>query len=321
MVVNITLSAGSLIMFILYLQNFFRPIMILAQFFPELSAGMAAYERILNVVDSEPKVKQNSDATPVKQLSGNIAFQNIYFSYTDEQNIFEDFSLNITAGEKLAIVGHTGAGKTSLVALLVRFYEFQRGTIKIDGKNIRNITLASYRKNIGMVEQDVYLFPGTIADNIRYGRQEATDADIIRVLKIVQAHEFIERLPKGIYTVIGERGKDLSVGQRQLISFARAILLDPRILILDEATSSIDAYTEAIIQEALEKVLENRTSIIIAHRLSTITKADRIIVMDHGRIVEEGTHIALLHQNGKYAALYNQYFAHQSLEWQEQHLS
>ena len=178
-----------------------------------------------------------------------------------------------------------------------------------------------YRRFLGKVEQDVYLFPGTIADNIRYGRQDASDDDILRVIEIVQAQDFINNLPDGIQTHIGERGKTLSTGQRQMISFARAILLDPKILILDEATSSVDAYTEAMIQEALESMLENRTSIIIAHRLSTIINSDRIIVMDHGRIVEEGTHEALLSRKGKYADLYNQYFAHQSLEWQEMHLN
>jgi ABC-type multidrug transport system fused ATPase/permease subunit len=320
-ILNEQLSVGALVMFVLYLQNFFRPIMTLARFFPELSAGMASYERILGILDSKPRVTQNKDKKPLKQLNGSISFQNVRFAYNDEQEIFEDLNLNIAAGEKLAIVGHTGAGKTSLVALLARYYEFQGGYIKFDGKDIRSFTLDSFRRFIGKVEQDVFLFPGTIADNIRYGRQDASDDDILRVIKIVQAQDFISNLPDGIQTHIGERGKTLSAGQRQMISFARAILLDPKILILDEATSSVDAYTEAMIQEALETMLENRTSIIIAHRLSTIINSDRIIVMDHGRIVEEGTHESLLSRNGKYADLYNQYFAHQSLEWQELHLN
>lgn len=320
-VLNEQISVGTLIMFVLFLQNFFRPIMILGRFFPELSAGMASYERIIGILDSKPRVNQNKDCVPLKQLDGSISFKNVRFAYNDEQVVFEDLNLNIAAGEKLAIVGHTGAGKTSLVALLARYYEFQGGHIKFDGKDIRSFTLDSYRRFLGKVEQDVYLFPGTIADNIRYGRQDASDDDILRVIKIVQAQDFINNLPDGIQTHIGERGKTLSTGQRQMISFARAILLDPKILILDEATSSVDAYTEAMIQEALETMLENRTSIIIAHRLSTIINSDRIIVMDHGRIVEEGTHESLLSRKGKYADLYNQYFAHQSLEWQELHLN
>jgi len=320
-VLNEQISVGTLIMFILFLQNFFRPIMILGRFFPELSAGMASYERIIGILDSKPRVNQNEDCVPLKHLDGSISFKNVRFAYNDEQVVFEDLNLNIAAGEKLAIVGHTGAGKTSLVALLARYYEFQGGHIKFDGKDIRSFTLDSYRRFLGKVEQDVYLFPGSIADNIRYGRQDASDEDIFRVIKIVQAQDFIKNLPDGIQTQIGERGKTLSTGQRQMISFARAILLDPKILILDEATSSVDAYTEAMIQEALETMLENRTSIIIAHRLSTIINSDRIIVMDHGRIVEDGTHKTLLSRNGKYADLYNQYFAHQSLEWQELHLN
>jgi len=320
-ILNEQLSVGALVMFVLYLQNFFRPIMFLALFFPELSAGMASYERILGILDSKPRVTQYKDCLPLNQLNGSISFQNVRFSYNDEQEVFEDLNLNIAAGEKLAIVGHTGAGKTSLVALLARYYEFQGGYIKFDEKDIRSFTLDSFRRFLGKVEQEVYLFPGTIADNIRYGRQDASDDDILRVIKIVQAQDFINNLPDGIHTHIGERGKTLSAGQRQLISFARAILLDPKILILDEATSSVDAYTEAMIQEALEKMLENRTSIIIAHRLSTIINSDRIIVMDHGRIVEKGTHETLLSRNGKYAELYNQYFAHQSLKWQELHLN
>ncbi|QEE16281.1 ABC transporter ATP-binding protein [Promethearchaeum syntrophicum] len=320
-ILNDQLSVGALVMFVLYLQNLFRPIMFLGRFFPELSAGMASYERILGILDAKPRVTQQKNPIPLKQLKGKISLQNIRFAYNDEHIVFDDLNLDIAAGEKLAIVGHTGAGKTSLVALLARYYEFQGGQIQFDGKNIRSFTLDSFRKFMGKVEQDVYLFPGTIADNIRYGRQDASDEGILRVIKIVQAQDFINNLPDGINTHIGERGKNLSVGQRQLISFARAILLDPKVLILDEATSSVDAYTEAMIQEALEKILENRTSIIIAHRLSTIINSDRIIVMDHGKIVEEGTHETLLNQKGKYATLYTQYFAHQSLEWQELHLS
>lgn len=318
---NLGITAGTLVTFILYLENFFQPVMQLARFFPELSAGMAAFERCLSIVDSKPIVHQNPDAQYLEEIKGQIQFKDVDFWYDQENLIFENLNLTIPKGEKLAIVGHTGAGKTSLVSLLSRYYEYQRGEILIDGQSIRNYTLESYRRQLGKVEQDVYLFPGTIKDNICYGRGGATDEDIWRVLDVVQLSDFVKKLPNGLDTHIGERGSDLSVGQRQLISFARAILLNPRVLILDEATSSVDAYTEAMIQEALEKIFEDRTAIIIAHRLSTIVNADRIIVMENGQIVEEGTHVQLLAKKGKYASLYNQYFVYQSLEWQEQVIS
>jgi len=319
--IDMNITAGTLVLFVLYLETFFRPVMQLARFFPELSAGMAAYERILSIMDSEPNVQQKPDAQPIEEIKGTIQFEHVNFWYDRKNVVFKDLNLTIHKGEKLAIVGHTGSGKTSLVSLLSRYYEYQGGDILIDGQSIRSYTLESYRKQFGKVEQNIYLFPGSIKENIQYGRENVTDEEIWRVLDIVQASEFIHRLPNGLETIIGDRGRDLSVGQRQLISFARAILLNPKILILDEATSSVDAYTEAMIQEALEKILEERTSIIVAHRLSTIVNADRIIVMDNGAIVEEGTHEELLHLKGKYASLYNQYFVHQSLEWQEQSFS
>ena len=307
---------GTIFMFILYLQKFFRPIMVLSVFFPQLSSGMAAYERILDVLDSRPSVKQNSNAIDVGKLEGEIKFNNLDFRYRDGECIFAKFNLHISKGEKIAVVGHTGAGKTSLVSLLARYYEFQGGSIEIDGINVRDMTLESFRRNLGIVQQDVFLFSGTIEENIRYGRQEASEDDLWNAIRTVHLEELIEYLPEGLQTQIGERGKGLSAGQKQLVSFARAILINPKILILDEATSSVDAYTEAIIQEALEVLLANRTSIIIAHRLSTIMNADRIIVMDNGQIIEEGTHNDLLIQGGKYATLYKQYFEHQSLDWE-----
>ncbi|MFX0124630.1 MAG: ABC transporter ATP-binding protein [Candidatus Hodarchaeota archaeon] len=309
-------TTAIILMFILYIQRFFRPIMILATFFPELSAGMAAYERILDILDSEPKVKQNLNSLDIEELGGEIVFEDVDFRYGDGDWVFKGFNLRIAKGEKLAVVGHTGAGKSSLVNLLARFYEFQGGSIKIDGIDIRDLRLDTYRRNLGMVQQDVFLFSGTIEENIRYGRRDASKEDLWNAIKAVHAEELIEYLYDGVQTQVGERGGGLSAGQKQLISFARALLTDPKILILDEATSSVDAYTEAIIQEALEVLLENRTSIIIAHRLSTILNADRIIVMEKGQIIEEGTHESLLTQGGKYGQLYKQYYEHQSLDWE-----
>jgi ABC-type multidrug transport system fused ATPase/permease subunit len=310
-----TANTALVLMFILYIQRFFGPIMILSTFFPELSSGMAAYERILDILDSEPNVKQNQDPQNVDEIDGEIEFKDLDFFYRPNEWVFKGFNLRIKKGERIAIVGHTGAGKSSLIKLLARYYEFQGGTILIDGINIRSLNLDSYRKNLGVVQQDVFLFSGTIEDNIRYGRQDASEEDLWNAIRAVHAEELIEYLPEGLQTQVGERGKGLSAGQKQLISFARALLTNPQILILDEATSSVDAYTESIIQEALEVLLSNRTSIIIAHRLSTVLNADRIIVMEKGQVIEEGTHESLLAKGGKYGQLYKQYYEHQSLDW------
>ncbi|MHA2122207.1 MAG: ABC transporter ATP-binding protein [Promethearchaeota archaeon] len=229
--------------------------------------------------------------------------------------------MSIKPGETLAIVGHTGAGKTSIISLVARFYEFQRGKILIDGEDIRDINLKSYRKHLGIVLQTPLLFYGTIKENITYGRRDATESDFKRVLEISRVNEILEYLKDGLLTQVGEKGELLSTGQRQLVSFARALLADPRILILDEATSAVDAYTESVIQESLEELMKGRTSIVIAHRLSTVKNADRIIVLDHGKIIEEGTHNKLLNQGGEYASLYNTYFKHQEVKIMEEGLS
>jgi ABC-type multidrug transport system fused ATPase/permease subunit len=308
------MSPGLILIFILYLQKFFRPVMILSLFFPQLSSGMAAYERIVEVLDSEPKVQQKESNQSPETLNGDIIFYNVDFKYRDNTWVFRNLNLKIKKGEKLAIVGQTGAGKTSLISLLPRFYEFQQGMIKIDGIDIRKIDLETLRKNIGIVHQDVFLFSGTLKENLRYGKKNATEEEIWDAIRTVHAEELIKYLPNGLETKVGERGKGLSMGQKQLISFARAVLSDPNILILDEATSSVDAYTESIIQEALDVLLEDRTSIIIAHRLSTVINADRIIVMDDGNIIEEGNHNSLIMKGGKYTELYENYFKHQKLK-------
>lgn len=309
------LSAGNLYVFILYLQRFFFPIMVLTTLFTQFHAGMAAYERILDILDTKPEVQQTGSFDSPSESGGEIKFENVNFAYVEGQPVFSDFSIHIPSGENLAVVGHTGAGKTSLIGILQRFYEFQDGQILIDGVDIREYSLETLRYRLGTVQQEPFLFSGTVRENILYGRRDATEEDLLRAIRVVHADEFINYLPQGLDSPVGERGGLLSTGQRQLVAFARALLADPRILILDEATSSVDAYTEAVIQEALESLMEGRTSIVIAHRLSTIKNADRIIVLDNGRIVEEGNHDVLMEKRGTYYQLYSTYFKHQSLDW------
>ncbi|MFX0013125.1 MAG: ABC transporter ATP-binding protein [Promethearchaeota archaeon] len=307
-------TAGILYIFLSYLTRFFFPITQLVNFYSQLQAGFAGYERILQIIDSEPEVQDLGDVE-VNQIQGKIEFKNVDFEYVANAPVLRKFSLTVQPGEKLAIVGHTGAGKTSIISLLARFYEFQGGEILIDDIYIRDITLKSYRKHLGIVLQTPFLFNGNIEENICYGRKDASKEDFKRALKISRVDEVLEYLKDGLQTQVGEGGCLLSTGQRQLVSFARALLADPRILILDEATSSVDAYTESMIQESLEELMRGRTSIVIAHRLSTVKNADRIIVLDQGKIIEEGTHEGLLSQGGEYANLYNTYFRHQEVAW------
>ncbi len=308
------ISAGTLYIFISYLDRFFFPVTQLVNFYAQIQAGFAGYERILQVIDSEPEVKDLGNVA-IENIDGKIEFQNIYFEYIKGTPVLSNFSFTVKPGENLAIVGHTGAGKTSIISILARFYDFQSGKILIDGINIRDITLKSYRKQLGIVLQTPFLFNGTIEENITYGRKDATEQDFKKALQISRVDEILEYMKDGLKTHVGEGGSLLSTGQRQLVSFARALLADPKILILDEATSSVDAYTESIIQESLEELMKGRTSIVIAHRLSTVKNADRIIVLDKGKIIEEGTHDELLIQGGEYATLYNTYFKHQEVTW------
>jgi ABC-type multidrug transport system fused ATPase/permease subunit len=308
------ITAAYLYIFVRYLNNFFFPVTQLISFYAQIQSGFAAFERILQVIDEEPSVKDQGNIVK-EELEGKIEFQNVDFSYVEEAPVLSNFSLTIKPGEHLAIVGHTGAGKTSIISLLTRFYEFQNGKILIDGTHIRDYKLKEYRQHLGIVLQTPFLFNGNILENISYGRKNATEEDLQKALRISRVDELLEYLKDGLQTSVGEGGSLLSTGQRQLISFARALLADPEILILDEATSSVDAYTESMIQESLEELIRGRTSIVIAHRLSTVKNADRIIVIDKGAILEEGTHDELLALNGEYSTLYNTYFKHQEVDW------
>lgn len=315
-VLNGTVSTGDWYLFIRSLALFYIPMTSIASFWSQFQQGLAASERVFALIDAEPKVIQRA-SEPVNRLAGRLTFHRLDFSYREGEPVLTNFSLNIPAGQKLAIVGHTGAGKSSIVKLITRFYEFQGGRLIIDGRDIRCLALGQYRQRLGLVPQVPFLFSGTVADNIRYGCPQASDAEVEAAAREIGG-EWIADLPLGLNTDVGERGARLSLGQRQLVALARVVLQNPCIFILDEATASIDPFTEAQIQTGLDVVMRGRTSIIIAHRLSTVQTADRIIVMRAGTIIEEGTHDQLLVQGGHYAELYMTYFRHQSLEYIEE---
>jgi ABC-type multidrug transport system fused ATPase/permease subunit len=298
------MTTGVLISFLLYVQRFFDPILELSMQYTSLQRAMASGARIFELMDVKPDIVDEPGAVELPAVKGEVKFQNVSFAYEPGKYILNDINLTVKPGETVAIVGQTGSGKSSLVNLIARFYDAEKGDITVDGHSVRSVTQQSLRRQIGIVPQDPILFSGTIEENIKYGKKEATREEIIEVAKMVGAHSFISRLKNGYDTQVGQRGGNLSAGQRQLLCLARAILTDPRILILDEATSNVDTNTERIMQRALHKLTKDRTSITIAHRLSTITGADRIVVLDKGRIIERGSHKELLAQNGIYAKMY-----------------
>lgn len=316
-VIQGVVTAGAWYLFLLSLDSFFFPVMSMASFMTQIQTGLAAAERVFALIDAAPVVKQTGSEA-VGRLRGAVDFVHVNFRYKDAEPVLDDFSVSIRPGENLALVGHTGAGKSSVARLVARFYEFQEGEIRIDGRDIRSLDLEAYRRQLGIVSQTPFLFSGTVLDNIRYARPEASDAEIEEISRQVGEGEWIETLPRGLDSEVGERGAFLSMGQRQIVSLIRVLVQKPTIFILDEATASVDPFTEWQIQQALNLILSSTTSFLIAHRLSTVKSADRILVMRSGKIIETGSHQDLLAQGGHYAELYNTYFRHQSLAYVEQ---
>jgi ABC-type multidrug transport system fused ATPase/permease subunit len=302
-------SLGTLFAFLLYVQNFFDPVQQLSQLYSTFLSATAALDKIMDVLDEEPHVLDKPDAHELPPVEGHVRFEHVRFGYGDGPDVLHDLDLDVPAGTTVALVGHTGAGKSTIAKLLARFYDPRDGRITIDGIDLRDVTQPSLRRQLGIVPQEGFLFAGTVAENIAFGRPDASPEDIVRAAQAVGAHEFILRLENGYETEVQERGSRLSLGQRQLIALARALLADPRILILDEATSSVDIGTERKIEQALRLLLSGRTAFIIAHRLSTIRDADLIVVLEHGGIVEEGSHDELMQKRGLYTSLYGDWAA------------
>ncbi len=316
------MTPGEWYLFLQAVGFFWWPMLGIASFYSQFQDGLSAAERVFALIDAEPSVGQTDSVAMVRargasHIAGALDFRDVTFAYSEKERVLDRFSLEIPSGQTLAIVGHTGAGKSTVARLITRFYEFQSGVITVDGRDIRSLDLASYRRQIGLVPQTPFLFTGTVRDNIRYALPEATDEDVRWAASHVGRGDWLDDLPDGLDTDVGERGGSISMGQRQLVALARVLLKNPAIFILDEATASVDPFTEAQIQEGLDSVMKKRTAVVIAHRLSTVKSADRIIVLDRGRIIEDGSHDQLLAASGNYAELYDTYFRHQSLEYIE----
>ncbi|NMA90934.1 MAG: ABC transporter ATP-binding protein, partial [Amphibacillus sp.] len=308
LIINGSMGIGTFVSFAFFLGMFWEPISRLGQIYNQLLVAMASSERIFEFLDERPTVKESDNPIVLTDIKGDIQFDKVQFSYDDERIALHDISIDVKAGQTVALVGHTGSGKSTIANLISRFYDPTDGAVYVDGHNLRDVSLASLREHISVVLQDTFIFSGTIMDNIRFGRPGASDEEVIEAAKVVGAHDFIVRLANSYDTEVEERGSILSAGERQLLSFARALLADPKILILDEATASIDTETEMKIQAALRELLKGRTSIMIAHRLSTIREADNIIVLENGRILEQGNHEQLVEKQGEYYKLVKSQF-------------